>query len=77
MAGVKEAVPDLMLSSSLDSPASAQIKAAFDKNSRQDEATGERYMTPEDFIDAVAPEGEDYVSAAAISYPTWNSLSLT
>lgn len=41
---------------------SAQTKAVFDRNSRTDEQTGEVYMTQDDFIRAVAPEDEDYVS---------------
>lgn len=41
---------------------SAQSKATFEKNARADEATGESYMGEEEFINAVAPEDEDYVS---------------
>ncbi len=41
---------------------SSQSKATFETHSRKDEATGESYMTEEDFVDAIAPIGEDYVS---------------
>lgn len=46
---------------------SAQTKAAFTKNARKDEETGELYMTQEEFINAIAPEKEDYVSQAILS----------
>ena len=41
---------------------SAQTKATFEKNARKDAETGELYMEEEDFVNAIAPEGEDYVS---------------
>jgi len=41
---------------------SAQSKATFEKNARRDEETGELFMGEEEFVDAVAPKGEDYVS---------------
>jgi len=41
---------------------SAQSKATFEKNAKTDEATGESYIGEEEFINAIAPEGEDYVS---------------
>jgi solute carrier family 25 aspartate/glutamate transporter 12/13 len=45
---------------------SAQSKTTFEKNARRDEETGELFMNQEDFINAIAPVGEDYVS---LSYP--------
>jgi solute carrier family 25 aspartate/glutamate transporter 12/13 len=33
----------------------------FDKNARKDEKSGELFMGEEEFINAIAPEGEDYV----------------
>jgi hypothetical protein len=41
---------------------SARSKATFDKNARKDAETGELFMGEEEFINAVAPESEDYVS---------------
>jgi solute carrier family 25 aspartate/glutamate transporter 12/13 len=41
---------------------SALSRATFDKNARKDEASGELIMLEDDFINAIAPEGEDYVS---------------
>lgn len=59
---VKEAVKESLLGSEQvgEVQLSAQAKATFDKNARKDETTGERYMGEAEFINAVAPEGEDY-----------------
>jgi solute carrier family 25 aspartate/glutamate transporter 12/13 len=61
---VKEVVKESLLGSEQagEEQLSAQSKATFEKNARKDEATGEWYMGEEDFIRAIAPEGEDYVS---------------
>lgn len=50
---------------------SAQSKATFDKNARKDEQTGELFMGEEEFINAVAPMTEDYVSPESASL-FWN-----
>lgn len=60
---VKEAVKESLLGT--DEPAaqlSAQTKLRFTNNAVKDPETGELYMGPEEFINAVAPSGEDYVS---------------
>lgn len=41
---------------------SAQSRATFERNAKADAATGESYMSEEEFINAIAPAGEDYVS---------------
>jgi solute carrier family 25 aspartate/glutamate transporter 12/13 len=41
---------------------SAQSKARFLAHAVRDPETGERHMGPEEFINAVAPATEDYVS---------------
>lgn len=60
----KEVVKESLLGSTVaeDLQLSAQSKATFEKNSRKDESGAEDYMTEEDFVNAIAPEGEDYVS---------------
>jgi solute carrier family 25 aspartate/glutamate transporter 12/13 len=60
---VKEVVKESLLGSELPSDVqlSAQSKATFDKNARKDEKSGELFMGEEEFINAIAPEGEDYV----------------
>ena len=61
---VKEAVKGTFVGSSpAETPGSqlsAQSRARFNSNAVRDEATGELYMGPEEFINAVAPENEDY-----------------
>lgn len=62
----KEAVKDKLLGTELtqDVQLSALSKETFDKNARKDEESGELFMAEEGFINAIAPEGEDYVSRA-------------
>ena len=61
MATVKEAVKESLVGTTLEPQPSAQTKAIFERNARRDDESGEAYMTEEDFVNAVAPEGEDYV----------------
>ena len=48
-----------------DNPGSLSIgsKARFNKYALRDEKTGEQYLGPDQFTDAVAPIDEDYVSS--------------
>jgi len=46
----------------VDVQITAQSKETFEKVARKDEETGELYMGEEEFVNAVAPVGEDYVS---------------
>lgn len=63
MTGVKEAVKESLVGTTVDEPSlSKQVKANFIKHARKDEATGELYMTEADFVNAIAPKHEDYVS---------------
>lgn len=62
MATVKEAVKETLVGTSRDPQLSAQTKAAFDKHARRDEETGELHMFADDFVNAIAPVDEDYVS---------------
>ncbi|KAF4626855.1 hypothetical protein G7Y89_g11300 [Cudoniella acicularis] len=59
---VKEVVKESLLGSEQvdEVQLSAQSKAAFDKNAKKDSESGELFMSEEEFINAVAPEGEDY-----------------
>ena len=43
---------------------SVQTKATFEKHALRGAETGEQHMTEKEFIEAIAPEGEDYVSQA-------------
>ena len=62
MATVKEAVKEGLIGTTIEPQLSQQARATFQKHARTDES-GEAYMTEVDFVDAIAPENEDYVSA--------------
>lgn len=69
MATVKIAVKESLLGTTTEPELSAQTKATFDRNARQDEADQELYMTEEDFVNAIAPASENYVSCSNCSPP--------
>lgn len=60
----KEVVKEKLLGTDLEQNVqlSALSKATFEKNARRDGVSGELVMGEEEFINAIAPEGEDYVS---------------
>jgi len=60
----KEVVKETLLGTEQaeDVQLSAQSKATFEKNAQNDKETGESYMNEANFINAIAPENEDYVS---------------
>jgi solute carrier family 25 aspartate/glutamate transporter 12/13 len=61
----KEVVKEKLLGTDLEKEniqLSAISKETFDKNAKKDDESGELYMGEEEFINAIAPEGEDYVS---------------
>lgn len=65
LATVKEGVKETLIGSEeqdQEQQLSAQTKATFDANARKDGETGELVMGVEEFISAIAPEDEDYVS---------------
>lgn len=70
----KEVVKEKLLGTEIDQSVqlSALSKATFDKNARKDEESGELIMGEGEFINAIAPEGEDYVSQllCTLSYNT-------
>ncbi|RYP02649.1 hypothetical protein DL764_005694 [Monosporascus ibericus] len=57
---VKEVVKESLLGTEEPVMLSASHRASFYKNAKKDEATGELYMGPEEFIDAIAPTDEDH-----------------
>ncbi|KAH8672800.1 mitochondrial carrier domain-containing protein [Tricladium varicosporioides] len=59
---VKEVVKESLVGAEQtdDVQLSAQSKATFDKNAKKDPESGELFMGEEEFINAVAPQGEDY-----------------
>ncbi|MCJ1455959.1 mitochondrial aspartate-glutamate transporter agc1 [Mycoblastus sanguinarius] len=60
MATAKATVKETLLGTTIDREVSVQTKATFDRNARQDEGHGEKYMTEEDFVNAIAPTSENY-----------------
>lgn len=69
MADVKASLKaSLAGSESPEVPLTAQVKARFLAHARADES-GELYMQKEDFINAIAPKNENYVSASRYHTP--------
>lgn len=67
IAAVKEAVKDSLVGSVTEEASdglqmSAQTRAIFVANAVRDAETGEQYMGPEEFTNAIAPKTEDFVS---------------
>lgn len=62
VATVKEAVKETLVGSKEPTQLSAQTRARFNRHAVKDAETGELYLGAEQFIDAVAPSHEDYVS---------------
>ena len=66
-ASVKESVKESLLGTEeSDSQPSNQTKAAFEQHATKDPESGELYMSEKEFVDAIAPPNEDYVSIAII-----------
>ena len=65
MAALKEEVREALLGTSDEPQLSSLTRAAFMKHAHKDEASGEFSLDEESFIEAVAPESEDYVSNCA------------
>lgn len=59
---VKDVVKETLVGSEEPAQPSAQSKARFVAYAVKDAETGELYMGADEFIDAVAPKDEDYVS---------------
>ena len=62
MATARLAVKESLLGTTREPELSAQARTTFDLNARLDETTQELCMTEEDFVNAVAPSSENYVS---------------
>lgn len=62
MTTVKGQLKETLVGTIKEPELSQDAKVAFDRNARKDEDTGELYMTEEEFVNAIAPANEDYVS---------------
>lgn len=60
---MKEAVKETLVGSEEPVTVSIQSKARFNKYAVKDPVSGELFMGPAEFINAVAPADGDYVSA--------------
>ena len=65
MATVKEQAKEALLGTQDEPQLSQQTRAEFLKYALEDEETGERYLNEEQFVNAIAPKGEDYVSCSS------------
>lgn len=68
---VKEAVKSSLLGSEEPANLSASYRATFLSNAKKDEQTGEPLMGPEEFVNAIAPADEDYVSILILCRRPW------
>lgn len=67
MADVKGSLKSSLVGTSSPEPTlTFQIKSHFQRHSTTNKETGEQYMTEEDFINAIAPKHEDYVSCGML-----------
>lgn len=69
MATVKEQAKEALLGTTEEPQLSQQTRAIFSQHAKEDEKTGERYLGEEEFVDAIAPRGEDYVCIRFNSTP--------
>lgn len=67
---VKEAVKESLVGHEEATQMSAHTKAHFVAHAVKDPQTGELYMGTEEFITAVAPKNEDFVSCSPLSLAT-------
>jgi len=65
MATVTEKVSEVLVGTTQEPQLSQVDRATFLKHAKTDDA-GERYLDEEDFVNAIAPESEDYVSTSVI-----------
>ena len=61
MATVKAQVTEALLGTQQEPQLSQQSRASFMKHAKKDEDTGEYYLSQNEFIDAIAPQSENYV----------------
>ena len=61
MATITEVLKEKALGTEVEPQLSAQTRNNFLQYAKKDEGSDEYYMTESEFVDAIAPEGEDYV----------------
>jgi hypothetical protein len=79
MTVVKEAVKETLVGHEEATQMSAHTKAHFLANAAKDPQTGELFMGPDEFITAVAPKNDDFVSSGSLPVsqpPYWARKSI-
>ena len=62
MATVTEKVKESLVGTEVEPQLSSQTRSYFTSHAKKDDEGEEYYMGEDEFVDAIAPEGEDYVS---------------
>jgi hypothetical protein len=70
MATVKDSIKESLVGTKQEPGLSVQIRQNFLRKAKSDEGTGELYMTEKEFVDAIAPKDEDYVSSSCSCGPS-------
>ena len=65
MAALSEQVGEVLMGTTDEPQLSQLTRSAFMKHAQKDETSGDYYLNEDAFIEAVAPESEDYVSNSA------------
>ncbi|KAF2751920.1 calcium-binding mitochondrial carrier protein-like protein Aralar1 [Sporormia fimetaria CBS 119925] len=68
MATVKDQVGEVLLGTTEEPQLSHLMRSAFMRHATKDQETGQYYLDEESFIDAVAPESEDYHKIKRFQY---------
>ena len=67
MATVADTVKESLLGTSLPQDLSPSSRTTFLKHATRDEETDELYMGEEEFVDAIAPPDQNYVSQTSLT----------
>ena len=68
MATLTESVKESLVGTTVEPQLSQQAWTTFDRNARKDVESGELYMSEDEFINAIAPANEDYVSPLCLAF---------
>ena len=69
MTTVQQTITETLVGTTREPQLSRQTRTTFDSHARRDGDDGELYMLEEDFVDAIAPKTENYVSNQPIMRP--------
>ncbi len=70
MAAVTEQISEVLLGAADEPELTQQARATFMRHAVKDEESGEYFLNENQFIDAIAPESEDYVSSEILGLPS-------